>query len=96
MKKWMMDDEMEKVSRQEVNDADIEAVRKAMNKSAFNKMAQQELQLVKTDVDTKTTKKGHKKHDDEDELSKVDKQTVSLDEIRDVELAAEKDDIVIF
>ena len=53
-------------------------------------MAQQELQLVKTDVDTKTKKKGHKKHDDEDELAKVDKQTVSPDEIRDVELAAEK------
>ena len=64
-----LDDEIEKVSRQEVTDADIEAVRKAMKKSAFNKMAQQELQLVKTDVDTKTKKKGHKKHDDEDELS---------------------------
>ena len=85
-----LDDEIEKVSRQEVNDADIEAVRKAMKKSAFNKMAQQELQLVKTDVDTKTKKKGHKKHDDGDELAKVDKQTVSPDEIRDVELAAEK------
>ena len=52
-----LDDEIEKVSRQEVNDADIEAVRKAMKKSAFNKMAQQELQLVKTDVDNKTKKK---------------------------------------
>ena len=63
-----MDDEIEQVSRQEVNDADIEAVRKARKKSAFNKMAQHELQLVKTD--TKTKKKGHKKHDDEDELAK--------------------------
>ena len=35
-------------------------------------------------------RKGHKKHDDGDELAKVDKQTVSPDEIRDVELAAEK------
>ena len=52
-----LDDEIEKVSRQEVNDADIEAVRKAMKKSAFNKMAQQELQLVKTDVDTKNKEK---------------------------------------
>ena len=41
-----LDDEIEQVSRQEVNDADIEAVRKAMKKSAFNKMAQLELQLV--------------------------------------------------
>ena len=71
-----LDDEIEKVSKQEVNDAEIEAVRKAAKKSAFNKAVQQDLQLVKTDVDakTKTKKKGHKKHDDEDELSKVDKQ----------------------
>ncbi len=85
-----LDDEIEKVSRQEVNDADIEAVRKAMKKSAFNKMAQQELQVVKTDVDSKAKKKVHHKKDDEDELAKVDKQIVSPDEIRDVELAAEK------
>ena len=52
-----LDDEIKKVSRQEVNDADIEAVRKALTKSAFNKLAQQELQLVKTYVDTKTKKK---------------------------------------
>ena len=62
---------------------------KKQKKSAFNKLAQQELQLVKTDVDSKAKKKGHKKHDDEDELAKVDRQIVSLEEIRDVELAAE-------
>ena len=70
-----------------MNDADIEAVRKAIKKSAFNRMAQQGLKLVKTDFDTKTKKKRHKKHDDEDELAKLDKQTINADEIRDVELA---------
>ena len=85
-----LDDEIEKVATQEVYDAEIEYLQKAKKKSAFNKLAQQELQLVKTDVDSKTTKKGHKKHDDEDELAKVDRQIVSPEEIRDVELAAEK------
>ena len=87
-----LDDEIEKVSKQEVNDAEIEAARKAAKKSAFNKLAQQDLQLVKTDVDikTKTKKKGHKKHDDEDELSKVDKQPVNADEIRELEQQVER------
>ena len=35
-------------------------------------------------------RKGHKKHDDEDELAKVERQIVSPEEIRDIELAAEK------
>ena len=87
-----LDDEIEKVSKQEVNDAEIEAVRKAAKKSAFNKAVQQDLQLVKTDVDakTKTKKKGHKKHDDEDELSKVDKQPVNADELRELEQQVER------
>ena len=82
-----LDDEIEKVSKQEVNDAEIEAVRKALKKSAFNKLAQQDLQLVKTDVDTKTKtkKKLHKKRDDEDELAKIDKQPVNADELRELE-----------
>ena len=86
-----LDDEIAKVSKQEVNDAEIEALQKTVKKSAFNKLAQQDLQLVKTDVDTKTKskKKGHKKHDDEDELAKIDKQTVSADEIRDLEQVVE-------
>ena len=85
-----LDDEIEKVAKQDVHDAETEYLQKARKKSAFNTLAQQELQLVKTDVDTKTKKKGPKKHDDEDELSKVDKQIVSPEEIRDIELAAEK------
>ena len=84
-----LDDEIEKVSKQEENDAEIEAVRKAAKKSAFNKAVQQNLQIVKTDVDTKTKKKGHTKKDDEDEHAKVNKQTVSADEIRDLEQAVE-------
>ena len=74
-----------------VNDAEIEALQKTVKKSAFNKLAQQDLQLVKTDVDakTKSKKKGHKKHDDEDELAKIDKQTVNADEIRDLEQVVE-------
>ena len=87
-----LDDEIEKVSKQEVNDAEIEAVRKALKKSAFNKLAQQDLQLVKTDVDTKTKtkKKVHKKQDDEDELAKIGKQPVNADEMRELEKTVDR------
>ena len=84
-----MDDEIAKVSKVDITDAEVESLRKTVKKSAFSKFLDQNLQKVKTDVDTKTKKKANfkKKDDSEDEVSKVERAQVSADDIRDVEKA---------
>ena len=82
-----MDDEVAKVSKADATDAEVETLRKTVKKSAFSKFLDQNLQKVKTDVDTKIKKKVNfkKKDDSEDEFSKIEKAPVAADDIRELE-----------
>jgi len=80
-----LDEEMEKVAQAEATDAELEALRKTVKKSAFAKLAKSEIQKIKTDVDAKVKKSVKFKKEDEDELSKIEKVDVSPDELRELE-----------
>jgi hypothetical protein len=58
-----LDEEMDKVAQAEATDAELEALRKTVKKSAFTKLVNEHLGKVKTDVDSKVNK----------ELAKINK-----------------------